>query len=265
MSSRTFHLTSPLMHGSDVKAWQDTLNDQLKDWQIDLRIDADGEFGERTMQVTGAVRYGRGILETTKDRVSPDLRRKIRNKKLTTAETERYHARAEWRAQLRKRYEEGPTDEAIAFARSMIGVTEHPAGSNQGPHITGWLQDVGINFGAPWCGAFANAVLMHAGFPPQEWLRYCPYTEAHAKGGLDGWSWHTTAKTGDLVLYGTSLAQHVGYVVDETTTIEGNTSSGPGGSQSNGGGVFERHRHSDGSLAGFPIRGYARPPYRKAA
>jgi hypothetical protein len=42
-------------------------------------------------------------------------------------------------------------------------------------------------------------------------------------------------------------------------TYGGNTSSGDGGSQANGGGVFERRRNF--GAPGFPARGVARPPY----
>jgi hypothetical protein len=45
-------------------------------------------------------------------------------------------------------------------------------------------------------------------------------------------------------------------------TYEGNTSSGTGGSQSNGGGLFRRERNPHD--ASFPVRGYARPPYQRA-
>jgi hypothetical protein len=119
------------------------------------------------------------------------------------------------------------------------------------------------------CGAFVNACLHASGFSDNFWLRYCPWTESHARGRLDGWSWVSVGsevQIGDLALYGSREADHVGLVVEvsngrDVETIEGNTSSGPGGSQSNGGGVFVRHRHTDGSLGGFPIRGYARPPW----
>jgi cell wall-associated NlpC family hydrolase len=70
------------------------------------------------------------------------------------------------------------------------------------------------------------------------------------------------AQKGDLVLMnwpGGNSVDHVGIAADRyrgnglLATVEGNTSSGPGGSQSNGGGVFKRTR------ARSEIVGIARP------
>lgn len=101
-------------------------------------------------------------------------------------------------------------------------------------------------------------------------VRYCPSTEAHAKAGTGGFKeWipafrAAEAPIGSLVLYDEhGIAGHVGILVERITgerlhTVEGNTSSGPGGSQSNGGGIFER-KDRVVHAQGFAVRGFAVP------
>lgn len=272
MSDRALKLTSPAMRGTDVERFQRDINAELKRWSIDHALDVDGVYGPETRDTAKSVCYGLGLKSPVMQHgATVYVRLKIRNRKLTSAELKRFKARAEWRKRLKARYD-GPDAAilaAISFARSNLGVTESPPGSNRGAKIDVWERACGC-IAAPWCGCFINACLVAAGFPDQEWLRYCPWIEGKAKSGESGWSWHTSPEVGDLVLYGSSIAQHVGLVetVDgmrDASTIEGNTSNGPGGSQSNGGIVALRHRHTDGSLNGFPIRGYARPPWKKVA
>jgi hypothetical protein len=150
---------------------------------------------------------------------------------------------------------------AIQYGRRFVGLVEHPAGSNHGKYIDDWEKACGFS-GAPWCGMFANAMLRAGGFPNQPWLAYCPTIEARAKGGIDGWTWHPPGqgKVGDLVLYGTPIAHHTGIYLGKGVTLEGNTSFDDAGDQANGGAVAIRHRDLSGG-GGFPLRGFARPPW----
>ncbi len=43
---------------------------------------------------------------------------------------------------------------ALEIARTQIGITEHPKGSNKGPEVDKYLLSAGINFPASWCAAF---------------------------------------------------------------------------------------------------------------
>jgi hypothetical protein len=156
---------------------------------------------------------------------------------------------------------------ALEFAAKQAGTTESPPGSNWGPKISGWIRAAGYNSPVPWCGCFVNAACMAGGVPSGAgWIGYTPAIIAHARNGAGGWSWHSSPQPGDLVLFDTpggDPAVHVGMVErpignGHCSTIEGNTSSGPGGSQANGGGVFRRDRRS---TSGFRIVGYARPPW----
>jgi hypothetical protein len=272
MSEITLKMTSPHMTGSVVERFQGDVNDELARWDVPYAITVDGDYGASTREAARSVCYGLGLASDIMDGgATPEVRLKIRNRLLTPAERARYDDRADWRRRLALRYTtpEDAIRAALAYARSKVGVTESPPNSNRGPLIDQWEQACGF-IGGPWCGAFANAVLVAAGFPDQEWLRYCPWIEGRARTGEGGWEWHATPELGDLILYGRTEAEHVGVVTSlnaaeniDDETIEGNTSNGPGGSQSNGGIVAIRHRHTDGSLNGFPIRGYARPPWSR--
>ena len=120
--------------------------------------------------------------------------------------------------------------------------------------------------GVPYCAMFASYCLDWAGVPcvgmPSA---YCPDIEsAGREAGVT--PYNEDAEPGDLVLFdwgGDGLADHVGIVEENhpgegyMTTIEGNTSSGDGGSQSNGG-VVARRQRGYGS-----VRCVVRPDYNE--
>ncbi len=254
MSNRTFKLTSPLIEGTDIAFFQRALNERFRRWQVDFALEVDGAYGSRTRDATQRVLYGLGVpLASMEHGVVPELRQKIRDPdRRNHAERVRAHERSDWLRRLRRRYDGHGPRAAIAYARKHVGVTENPPGSNRGLLIDRWERMCGV-IAAPWCGCFANACLVAAGFPSQSWLRYCPWLEGRARSGEGGWSWHATshARPGDLILFGRNTAQHVELYAGAGLTYGGNTSSGSSGSQDNGGGVFPA----------FPARGAARPPY----
>ena len=105
--------------------------------------------------------------------------------------------------------------------------------------------------GVPYCAMFVSWCFAQAGasFPAYP-SAYCPdiVNAAYAEGRTP---YNEDAEPGDLVLFdwgGDGVADHVGIVESNhpeggyMTTIEGNTSSGDAGSQSNGGGVYRRER-----------------------
>lgn len=159
---------------------------------------------------------------------------------------------------------------AITWANAQVGTVEQPAGSNSGPKIDAWQKLVetkpGEMHGQPWCGAFMFATLKAAGVKDLSWrMRYVPYIVEDAKLGRNGMKqlvpW-ADRKPGDLVIYqfDTGAVDHVGIYLGDNAdgtirTVEGNTSSGTAGSQSNGGGVFRRAR------ARAVIAYLARPKY----
>lgn len=105
--------------------------------------------------------------------------------------------------------------------------------------------------GVPYCAMFASYCLDWAGVPCAGMpSAYCPdIVNAGREAGCT--PYNEDAEPGDLVLFdwgGDGLADHVGIVEENhpdegyMTTIEGNTSSGSAGSQSNGGVVARRQR-----------------------
>jgi hypothetical protein len=265
VSDRTFRLSSPLMEGRDIELFQETLNRQFREWRVDCRLDTDGAYGPKTAEAARRVVYGLGIpVRDLAGGVTPELRMRIRHpERRSQGEKARASDRKDWLRRLRRRYDGHGPKAAIAYARKHVGVTESPAGSNRGRLIDRWQRMCEV-FAAPWCGCFVNACLVAAGFPSQPWLRFCPWIEGKAKTGEGGWSWHpmSQARPGDLVLFGSRVAQHVELYAGAGVTYGGNTSSGSSGSQDNGGGVFARRRSF--SDRGFPARGVARPPYKRS-
>lgn len=145
----------------------------------------------------------------------------------------------------------------LKAAASEVGRTESPAGSNRQPYAA----EAGHLNGYPWCATFIVAMARRADVVlPSE----SAYTPTMANGFRSIGRWHTTnPQPGDLVFFdfpdSKNRIQHVG-IVEKVgqggwiQTIEGNTSSGDGGSQDNGGGVYRRQRR------GY-IVGYGRPQF----
>lgn len=105
MTERTFKLTDPHQRGDDIAAWQTTLNRQLHVWEVAYSIDADGDYGAATRDLTATVLFGLGIDKAMMtEGVTPELRVKVRNKRLSRGELARFAVRAAWRMRLRKRY-----------------------------------------------------------------------------------------------------------------------------------------------------------------
>jgi len=157
-------------------------------------------------------------------------------------------------------------DDVLRIARSYRNVTESPPGSNLNPFAV----LAGHPNGYAWCASFVVAVFRQAGIRlPSE----SAWTPTMAQGFRNAGTWHagaSGAQPGDVLFWDfpdkTQGIEHVsicesapvGAIVPD---IGGNTSSGPGGSEDNGGGVFERN--DPGRNAGWVV-GYGRPPYDAA-
>lgn len=125
--------------------------------------------------------------------------------------------------------ESNPGLRALAIAKSQLGVTEQPPGSNDGPQISMYRSAVAGSYaGAPWCAYFVSWAAQQAGVPLG--------SNGQGLGSVSeitDWAKSTgrfteTPQPGDLILFGT---EHVGIVEsvnpDGTlTTVEGNTSNG---------------------------------------
>ena len=106
MSQRTFVVKKPVMHGRDVQAWQEEVDDQFRRMAIDCPIVKDGRYGVATRSYTASLCHALGISEkiAMKDGVTPELRKKIRTRDLTATEKKRMANRKVYRQALRVRY-----------------------------------------------------------------------------------------------------------------------------------------------------------------
>lgn len=145
-------------------------------------------------------------------------------------------------------------ERALAWARSQVGKSGRRYSDSV---IWGALYPKGA--GWAWCAAFVVEAYRQAGVDLRKahsWPYYCPYLESWAKR-IGAWK-TTGGNAGDLVLYdwgGDGVADHVGISWPDPGSslyraVEGNTSSGSAGSQSNGGGVWIRYRKR-GTIRGW--------------
>lgn len=144
--------------------------------------------------------------------------------------------------------------DALRVAAGEIGYTrwrDPEAGTKYGRW---YAQKHGAYFGTtgvPYCAMFASWVLDRVGMtPPGGPFAYCPYgiQGGQREGRRVGVS---SGQPGDLIFFdwnADGVADHVGLIEKRINggyqTIEGNTSRGAAGSQSNGGGVYRRARGS---------------------
>lgn len=141
--------------------------------------------------------------------------------------------------------------DVIARARMDLGYVEGGGADGRSGNLTKfWIERDPSLQGGSWCAVFVSDCFADAGAPlPRMDRGYgfmnCAsardYARAHGILDQDG---HYAP--GDILLMGPGGSQHTGIVIsdDGTTihTIEGNTSPDDRGSQTNGGGVYERRR-----------------------
>ncbi len=148
---------------------------------------------------------------------------------------------------------------AVGWAKARVGIVENPPGSNGNPaNISRWQASLGFGR-VPWCGIACAKALQAAGVRGvTSRLASVALVEDDARAGrlpFRGWSSGSGVMRGDMVVIG-GRGVHVELVVarhddGSCSTIGGNTSFGPGGSQSNGGAMAARRRSPS------EIRGYA--------
>src|SRR5262245_34173112 len=88
MTPRTFRLTTPLMHGDDVRDFQILLNRRFEAWRIGRRVGVDSAYGNETRDAAMQVCVGLGIVAGTAmaHGVLPELRIKLRHPSRRTAD-----------------------------------------------------------------------------------------------------------------------------------------------------------------------------------
>jgi hypothetical protein len=263
---RGFVLTSPLMKGEDVEEYQKALNKQFRRFNYDRHILEDGQFGPGTLSASRQIGLsmgvaGRNARKLRKGRVTRMTQSLVGGRKRTVAERLASVRRRRFRKKLRKRLEPRPGVLVLTWAKQQVGVRENPPNSNWGPKIGKWIEFTGYTSPVYWCGCFACFAVVRIGgarIPNRIRLGFDGYIKADAANRDNGLTQvgFSEARAGDIVVYTFPHIGVVDHVVGDTiSTVEGNTSSGPGGSQDNGGGVFQRTR-SRGDVACI-----ARPDY----
>jgi murein DD-endopeptidase MepM/ murein hydrolase activator NlpD len=107
-AGRTFRLLSPIMHGEDIRAFQQVLKKQFDNWGVKYPVKLDGDYAVPTREATATVLHGLGILKTEMSNgVTPELQAKVRNKNLSPTERVRRVQRRLWRRRLRDKYAAG--------------------------------------------------------------------------------------------------------------------------------------------------------------
>jgi murein DD-endopeptidase MepM/ murein hydrolase activator NlpD len=106
---RTFTVTTPHMEGDDVRAFQNDLLERFHAWEVEYFLKTEGDYGVLTRAACASVCHGLGMMASRvmKDGVTPALRVRIRNQRLTEAERRRFGERAEYREALRRKHKGG--------------------------------------------------------------------------------------------------------------------------------------------------------------
>jgi hypothetical protein len=249
---RDLKLSSPHMHGEDVKALQKALNAHTARYRKKYRaapkaVTVDARYGRMTREAYRWVGYYVvGFLDTTLDKgATLHAQELIRDTSgLSKIQRKRAHERQ------KKLTKVGSVDAVLKEERKYVG--KHESGHNRsGPGfpVDVWEREVGL-LGEPYCGIAQTYFIRHFGGVPVPSLAYTPNIYAWGHGhqnGLRVVSW-AERQPGDLVLYkwagvSNDVCDHVGMLdSDRTHTIEFNTSPGDGGSQNNGGGCYRRDR-----------------------
>lgn len=136
-------------------------------------------------------------------------------------------------------------------AAAKLGIHE-VGGNNHGPWVKKFLAECGLSEGYAWCDAF-QSYEEHGVAGHRLPIESASVGQTYATAKQLGWVVSQPAR-GDLVCYDFDgdgqFDDHIGIVVKVLAlgpfitlqTVEGNTSSGAGGSQGDGDGVFLRRR-----------------------
>jgi hypothetical protein len=143
---------------------------------------------------------------------------------------------------------------ALTNAKREIGVKEMPPGSNDGPRVEQYQAVTGA-YRAAWCASFVAWSYKQAGYPLTGFnTAYCPsYVQQSRQNKQLRQVLAKNVLPGDIAMFdwgNDNVSDHIGFVTSRVAadgsfgTVEGNTSTGTAGSQSNGGCVAARRRNT---------------------
>lgn len=241
----TFSVTSPLIKGADVRVAQRLLKTNRHDI-VFYEDKIDGEYGPYTGAAAHKAKY---LLGYPRNKINSSFGATLRNY-LVTKDHPAYKElplayRTRALARRREERKQNVLKDSLELARTQIGYREQSGNRTKYGEWYGWH-----GWGAPWCAVFVSWCISHSG-GKFHWA-YCPYIVENARNGEEK-TWVTNnPQPGHMVCYDWNYDgtfDHIGFFdkwIDRDAgtfaTIEGNTSSGNAGSQSNGGGVYARSR-----------------------
>jgi hypothetical protein len=267
-----------LRHGARseaARALQAATNRRLRSRDLDaLVVTEDGVIGVRTLEAVRKVAWALGARGETCDAITRDgeipvgVQRMIRNPgRRSDEQKSRGKARiSRMRSERKRQATQGRSSRsrAVNAFLAKVGTKERPPGSNSGGIIT--TMETFWGFGrVPWCGIacgyhaakFGGVKGLHSDVAGVRAI------EAHARAHQSPYGqWKQSpegALRGSFVVIGGS-GVHVGMLVQPLSggsarTVEGNTSFGPGGSQSDGGCIAARIR-SAAEITGVATMNY---------
>jgi hypothetical protein len=262
-------------HSEAARALQIAANRRLRSRDLGaLAIEEDGVVGARTLEAVRKVAWALGARTETCEAITRDgvipvgVQRMIRSPgRRTDEQKSRGRARmSRMRAERTRRTAQvrSSRSRAVNAFLAKVGTRERPPGSNGGGIIT--TMETFWGFGrVPWCGIACgyHAVKFGGVRGLRSDVARVRSIESHARARnapYGHWQNSTTgALHGSFVVIGGS-GVHVGMLVQPLSgggakTVEGNTSSGPGGSQSDGGCIAARVR-SAAEIAGVATMHY---------
>lgn len=162
-----------------------------------------------------------------------------------------------------------PTNQdLVRVAEGQVGYVEGGGRDGRSGNLTKFGAAYGLN-GYAWCSMFVWWCYKQLGIDVRQTVSgsYAGAEAAMEGFARHGWKIVKNPRAGDVVFFHfpgeAAGADHTGIVVSADSggvhTIEGNTSSGTSGSQSNGGGVYRRYRPYN------VVIGYGRYPLATSA
>ncbi len=131
---RTYKIDAPHMKGDDVKSWQKEIKAEFAKLDISCPIVTDGDWGIASRSFNASLCHALGMIagEVMEKGVTPELRIRIRNRKLTDSERIRFNSAelVDWRKRLRARYDSA---DVVRVHRPVTKIIEdswgyHPPG-----------------------------------------------------------------------------------------------------------------------------------------
>lgn len=233
---RTLHLTTPFMHGADVKAAQHLLaKSRFGDFHPGR---ADGSYGEHSAAATRRAKYWLGYSRRhVNARYGSELAEYLERRRLGRLKRARRAARLWHLKHIDRRAR------MLRIAESQIGTAESPPDSNRVKYSE-WYGEIG-----PWCAMFVSWCAHRAGL--RFHYAYVPFVVSDARARRNGLRALSSAQVepGDLACYdwnGDGIADHIGIFKHWDVggaifeAVEGNTSAA---NDSNGGEVMQRQRY----------------------